>query len=161
MAFKKFPVTVRSSFGKGVKALQDRFEPENRKDLYVAEFQTWVKTRTESWPDFGEDLRILVDEAYPSLDDEAQQQLALQRYLSQLDNEQVAFGVKQRKPKTIDAAVGATLELESYLVKPKQGMVVAVNICHVVLNENYFLSTLCNIYNNRQIISVTTTLMSW
>ena len=126
MAFKKFPVTARSSFGKAVKALQDRFEPESRKDLYLAEFQTRVKTRTESWPDFGEDLQILVDKAYPSLDSEARQQLALQCYLSQLDNEQVAFGVKQRKSKTIDAAVGATLELESYLVKPKQGMVAAV-----------------------------------
>ena len=28
----------------------------------------------------------------------------------------MAFGVKQRKPKTIEAAVAATLELESYLV---------------------------------------------
>ena len=62
----------------------------------------------ESWPEFGEDLRTLVDKAYPSLDDEVWQQLVLQRYLSQLDNEQVAFSVEQRKPKTIEAAVGAT-----------------------------------------------------
>ena len=34
--------------------------------------------------------------------------------------------MKQRKPKTIDTAVRATLELESYLVKPKQGIVAAV-----------------------------------
>ena len=70
--------------------------------------------QTEIWPEFGEDLRILVDKAYPALDDEAWQQLALQRYLSQLDNEQVAFGVKQRKPKTIEAAVSITLECESF-----------------------------------------------
>ena len=50
------------------------------------------------------------------MNDDARQQLALQRYLSQFQNEQVAFGVKQRKPKTIEAAVGVTLELESYLV---------------------------------------------
>ena len=83
MAFKKFSVTTRSSFERAVKALRDRFEPESRKDLYLAEFQTHVKRRTESWPDFGEDLRTLVDKAYPSLDDDARQQLALQRYLSQ------------------------------------------------------------------------------
>ena len=74
--------------------------------------------KTESWPEFGEDLLALVDKAYPLLDDEAQQQLALQRYLSQLDNEQVSFSVKQGKPKTVEAAVSATLECESYLVKP-------------------------------------------
>ena len=51
------------------------------------------------------------------LKDDTRQQLALQRYLSQLHDDQIAFGVKQRKPKTIEAAVEATLELESYLVK--------------------------------------------
>ena len=109
-----------------MKALWNRFELESRKDLCLAEFQTRVKRRTESWPDFREDLRILVDKAYPSLDDDAPHQLALQRYLLQLDNEQVAFSVKQRKPKTIEAAVGATLKLESYLVNSKQGIVAAV-----------------------------------
>jgi len=57
-----------------------------------------------------------VDKAYSTLDDDTKQQLALQRYLSQLQNDQVAFGVKQRKPRTTEAAVAATLELESYLV---------------------------------------------
>ena len=126
MAFKKFPVTARNSYKSTTIALRERFEPDNRRDLYLGEFQTRLKRRTESWPEFGEDLRALVDKAYPSLDDVARQQLALQKYLSQLDNEQVAFNVRQRKPKTIEAAVGATLECESYLVKPvTSGAVVA------------------------------------
>ena len=91
MAYKKFSVTARGSFKNVIKALQERFEPESRKDLYRAEFQTRCKEETEGWPEFGEDLRVLVDRAYPSLEDEARQQLALQRYLSQLDNEQVAL----------------------------------------------------------------------
>ena len=41
--------------------------------------------------------------------------MALTRYLSQIDNVQVAFSVKQQKPTTFDAAVSATLEMESYL----------------------------------------------
>ena len=72
---------------------------------------------------------MLVDRAYPSLEDEARQQLALQRYLSQLDNEQVAFSIKQGKPRTIEAAVGATLECESYLVRsPQRSAVAAVQM---------------------------------
>lgn len=38
--------------------------------------------------------------------------------LSHLDNEQVSFSVKQGKPKTIEAAISATQECESYLVRP-------------------------------------------
>jgi len=56
-----------------------------------------------------------VDKAYPTLDDDARQQLALQHYLSQLQNNQVAFRVKQRKPKIIEISVAATLELGSYV----------------------------------------------
>ena len=59
MAYKKFPVTARASFKNAVKALQERFEPGSRRDLYLAEFQTRRKSKTESWPEFGEDLRLL------------------------------------------------------------------------------------------------------
>ena len=118
MAYKKFPVTARASFKNAARALQERFEPGSRRDLYLAEFQTRRKVKTESWPEFGEDLLTLVDKAYPLLDNEARQQLALQKYLSQLDNEQVSFSVKQGKPKTVEAAVSAILECESYLVRP-------------------------------------------
>ena len=122
MAFKKFPVTVRSSYKSAMIALLERFEPDSQRDLYLPEFQTRLKRRTESWPEFG-NLRALIDKAYPSLDDVARQHLALQKYLSQLDNVQVAFNVRQRKPKTIEAA---TLECESYVVKPvTSGAVVA------------------------------------
>jgi len=110
---KKFPITARSSYKKAKVALQGRFKPESRRDLYLAEFQTRRKGKTETWPEFGEDLMTLVDKAYPSLDYAARQQQALQRYLSQLKNEQVAFNVKQRKPKSIEAAVSTTLECES------------------------------------------------
>ena len=71
MAYKKFPTTTRGSYKNAIKALQERFEPKCRQDLYLVEFQAPRKGKMESWPEFGEDLRILVDKAYPSLDDEA------------------------------------------------------------------------------------------
>ena len=66
-----------------------------------------------------------MDKAYPTLDGVAQQQLELQRYL---ENDQVAFSVRQRKPTTIEAAVGATLECESYLVRPTHSDSVVVPV---------------------------------
>ena len=84
LAYKKFSVKAYASFKNAVVALVERFEPESRRDLYLAEFQSRCKKRTESWADFGKDLRVLVDKAYPMLEDDVRQQLALQRYLSQL-----------------------------------------------------------------------------
>ena len=43
--------------------------------------------------------------------------MALNHYLSRLTSPQVAFAVKQQHPKKLEA-VRATLEVESYLVKP-------------------------------------------
>ena len=82
---------------------------------------------------------VLVDKTYPSLDDEARQQLALQRYLFQLDNEQVAFSVKQRKPKTIEAAVSITLECESFLIKSTSASAGAVVPVRVESNDSILL----------------------
>ena len=51
----------------------------------------------------------------PDLQTEARERLALNQFLSQLDDQQVAFAVKQRAPSNLDAAVSATLEMESYM----------------------------------------------
>ena len=75
-----------------------------------------------------------MDKAYLILEDDARLQLALQCCLSQLCNNQVAFGVKQRKPKTIKvkAAVEDILELASYLVQHRSpGMVASVQVDYV------------------------------
>ena len=45
---------------------------------------------------------------------EARERLAVNTYLQQLTQPQVAFSVKQRRPVTLDDAVTATLEMESY-----------------------------------------------
>jgi len=139
MAYKKFPVTVRALYKNARRALLERFEPESRWDLYLAESQMQYKAKTESWPEFGEDLRILVHKAYPALDDEARQQFTLQRYLLQLDNEQVPFGVKQRKPKTIEVAVSITLECESFLIRSSSANLGAVTPVHVESNDGVLL----------------------
>ena len=40
--------------------------------------------------------------------------MALIHFLSQIDDVQIAFNVRQRKPTKLDEAVSATLELKSY-----------------------------------------------
>ena len=114
-AFQHFPDAIQRDYTATKGAMKERFEPESRRDRYQAEFQIRRKKKTEGWADFSEDLKILVDKAYPQLEEAAREQIALSHYISQIDNMQVAFSVKQRKPTTLDDAVSATLEMESYL----------------------------------------------
>ena len=117
-AFKRLSDDDRSTYAKIVAALKKRFEPECRKELYIAEFQGRKKKRTEDWAVFGKDLKTLVEKAYAALQVEAQELLALNHFLAQIEDPQLAFGVRQRGSTTVDAAVAVTLELETYLRKP-------------------------------------------
>ena len=85
-------------------------------DLYRAELQNRSKESMESWGDFADEVCVLVEKAYPDLEEGSRECIALNHYLSQLNNPQIAFGVKQRRPKSVLDAVTATIELESLLL---------------------------------------------
>ena len=65
-------------------ALHERFEPPSKRHLYKVEFESRKKRDKESWADFGDELLLLASKAFPSLQDEAREELALTRYLDQL-----------------------------------------------------------------------------
>ena len=69
----------------------------------------------EDWASFGDGLRMLADKAYSDLEEKTCKRLALNQFLAQIENSQIAFGVKQRRPKNVEEAVAAIVELESYL----------------------------------------------
>ena len=111
-ALHRLPGPVASSY----EATRDaRFEPESRHTRYQAEFQARRKKAGEGWADFANELRSLADKAYPDLQDEARERLSLNTYLSQLPQPQISFSVRQKQPTTLDDAVAATLDMESYL----------------------------------------------
>ena len=96
-------------------ALRRRFEPDSKKELYLAKFQNRHKRIGEDWATFAEQLRTLSYKAYPTLGVEAKEVLALNRYLGEIEDPQISFGVKQTRPKNLDEAVATTLEMESYV----------------------------------------------
>ena len=114
-ALQKLPRNVREEYGECLKALKQRFEPDSKKELYVAELHTRTRRKDEDWATFGDALKVLADKAYSDLEEKARERLALTQYLAHIENPQIAFGVRQKRPETVDAAVTATIELESYL----------------------------------------------
>ena len=117
-AYGRLPITAWASYADLTKALKDKFEPEAMKEMYVAEFQVRKKARTRGWAEFANHLKLLADKAFPELEDKAREYLALTQFTGQVDNPQVAFSVRQKRPTTLIEAVSATIEMESYL-KPK------------------------------------------
>ena len=90
-AYQQFTEEAKASYEESKKALQERFEPKCKRELYQTEFQTRRKQKTEGWAGYAEDLTILVDKAFPDLQEEARDLLAMNHFLNQLDNSQVAL----------------------------------------------------------------------
>ena len=122
--YKNLPLEAGNDYKASLTALKECFEPDSKQQLYFAEFQTRRRKQREGWADFGDVLRRLADRAFPTLTQEGREHLALNHYLAQLDEPQVAFSVKQKRPKSVDDAVSATLEMESYL-QPKVAVCLA------------------------------------
>eukprot|EP00731_Ephydatia_muelleri_P033767 Em0037g31a len=102
IAYQQLSDITRANYGDTKKALKERFEPASQTARYLAEFENRRKKKTEGWADFAEDLRSLVEKAYPALQEEAKAQIALSHYLRHLDQPMTSFSVKQRTPKSLD-----------------------------------------------------------
>ena len=117
MAYTRLSHETQQHYTTTKEALRECFKPPSNQHLYKVEFESRKKRDKESWADFANELLLLASKAFPSLQDEARKELALTRYLDQLSDPQVSFGVKQRHLKMIHEAVSGTIKLESYLLK--------------------------------------------
>ena len=114
-AFQSLPEASWVDYDTTKAALTERFEPASKWELYNTELQVWTKRQNEGWADFAEELWRLTEKSFLELDVKSLEQMALGHYLSCLTNPQVAFAVRQQCPKKLEEA---TLEVESYLLKP-------------------------------------------
>ena len=76
-AYKQLSGETRANYDACVQGLRERFKPKTKKELYSAEFQARTKQPAESWAAFAEDLKVLASKAFPKLQDDAKELLAL------------------------------------------------------------------------------------
>ena len=97
----------QSSFDNAVKALKARFEPECKRELYLAEFSTRTRRISENWPP-------TCNKGLPRLG--YQGDGAITHFISNITDSQLSFAVKQKSPKTLDEATTTAMQLESYII---------------------------------------------
>ena len=135
LAFTRLGNEVQQLYTRAKAELRDRFEPSSKKELYKVQFECRKKSSTENRADFADDLPVLLDKAFPDLQPEAKEQLALSRFFDQVESPQISFAVKQRKPRNVREVVSATMELKSYLPKETVRQVKQQPVAATVNNE--------------------------
>ena len=134
-AFRQLPMATRGDYKVAKKALKKRFEPESRKEYYIAELQTRRRSKGEDWATFGEELKLTAEPAYSDLEEKAREQITLTRYLSSISYPQLAFSVRQKRPTSVEEAVTTTMEMESYM-EPRTGHVAHIGAASVTDDIN-------------------------
>ena len=133
-ALQHFPDETEGMYTASKEALGKSLESPSRQDWYQAEFQTQTEEdRMLAW--LAEELRVLVDKVYPTIEDKGREQLVLNLYLGELENPQVVFSVDQQQPKRLEQAITTTLEMEVCL-SPKAPGIVEANAMMLEENEN-------------------------
>eukprot|EP00731_Ephydatia_muelleri_P013119 Em0007g429a len=112
-AFSRCSEDVRNDYGECMKALAKCFNPDSKREVYVAELHSRNRRKEEDWATYADILKGLADKAYPDLEEAARERLALNQFLGELDKPQVAFGVRQGRPKSLDEAVSLTIQAQS------------------------------------------------
>ena len=124
-AFRQLPEASQRDYKDAKKALTKRFEPESRREYYIAELQTRRRKKGEIGLRTGRSSNGSRKRCTPTLT-RMREQFALTRILASIVNPQVAFSVRQWRPNTVDAVVTVAMEMESYL-GPTGGHVGHVN----------------------------------
>ena len=89
-AFSRCSEAVRNDYGECMKALAKRFNPDSKREVYVAELHSRNRRKEEDWATYADILKGLADKAYPDLEEAARERLALNQFLGELDKPQVA-----------------------------------------------------------------------
>jgi len=106
---------TQPTYLQAIDALRLRFDPPGRKELFKVKLQHRLKRAGESWGDYGDAISLLVEKAYPKLEEEAKDILALNKFLCELEDPQIVLTVRQLRPTTVTEAVQVTVEFESFL----------------------------------------------
>jgi hypothetical protein len=108
------PWDERKNYAKLVKALQDRFVPFNQTELYRTQLRERRQRAAESLPEMGQDIRRLVNLAYPTAPDNVREILAIEQFLDGLHNSDMRLKIKQSRPTSFNDAIQRAVELEAF-----------------------------------------------
>ena len=99
LAYAESHPRARTSSSKALwEDMEARFGDERRAEIYKAELRTRLQREGESIPVLGQEVRKLVQNAYPGIGAERVEELAIERFKDSLTNSEQRMSVRQALP---------------------------------------------------------------
>mgnify|MGYP001554130896 CR=1 FL=1 len=103
------------SYRQIIAALGNRFEPEDREDLYLSQLRGRRKLQDEKLEDLADDIRRLCELAYPTYDFEALERVGRNHFLDAITDPQLRHDISLSGAKTLTKAAQVASEREAFL----------------------------------------------
>ena len=105
---------MKRDYDRLVKALTERFEPENQRELYKAQIKQRIRKRDEPLTELAQDIKRLTRMAYPSAFLDLRDTLSKDCFIEALNDADMELFICQKEPETLDDAVRIALKYEAF-----------------------------------------------
>ena len=112
--YTEIPSVAKSSFTVLVEALERRFGHAHQTPLFRAQLSMRKRGRNESLQQLAQAVKRLVNGAYPRLDVQARDDIAIENFRAALDDAEIQRAVFMAKPRSLAEAVTVAVEMESF-----------------------------------------------
>ena len=102
---------------RGISAvLEERFGDAQLAEVFKSELRSRRRCTEESLPALGQDINRLVQRAYPGMEHQAVEELAIERFREAIPEHEQCMSVFRSKAETLDQAVKAAIDAESWQI---------------------------------------------
>jgi hypothetical protein len=119
-AMRCLPQDVKNDFKGLVEALNRRFSPGNRTELYRIQLRNRMRREEESLPQLAQAVRNLALQAYPQAEGDLFEALCRDHFLDAISDSSLRFSIFQVQPKSLDEALTIAVETEAFQIAERQ-----------------------------------------
>lgn len=110
----------RRDYNTLVKKLANRFGSVNRSEIFKTQLKSRIRSKAESIPELAQAIKKLVRQAYPGVNKDVIETLAIDNFIDALTDSDIRLRVRELGPKTLTDAERTALRLESHKIADKQ-----------------------------------------
>ena len=102
------------------RAMEERFGDSQLAEVYKSELRSRQRISGESLPALGQEVRRLVQRAYPDIGAQGVEELAVERFREGLIDQEQRMAVHRSKARTLDDAIKAAMDTEAWQISERR-----------------------------------------
>lgn len=113
---ESLPANKTTDYEEVCQSMEERFGEAQLSEVFRAELRSRRRKPEESLPALGQEIRRLVQYAYPGVEYNAMEEMAVERFREALEDREQRMSIRQAHARTLEEAVKAATDMESWQI---------------------------------------------